>query len=148
MHVSFKLSDSGGECVGGYARGFGDCSIIITELWGRGVLEGLRLAGRLGFRHVELRSDSLSVVKRLSSEECVITEGWSVLKHIRRLMQLEWEILVCHNYREANLCVDALAHIGCELGSYVIFYESCPTQITHDFLDDQAGITIARLVSL
>ncbi|PNX85234.1 ribonuclease H [Trifolium pratense] len=82
------VRDSSGEWVGGYARGLGDCSIIITELWG--VLEGLHLAWRLEFRHVELRSDSLSVVKRLSSEECVITEGWSVLKHIRRLMQSEW----------------------------------------------------------
>jgi hypothetical protein len=64
---------------------------------------------------VELRSDSLSVVKMLGSEECVITD-WSVLKHIRRLMKLKWEVLVCHTYREANRCVDALVHLGCELG--------------------------------
>ncbi|MCI26273.1 hypothetical protein A2U01_0047468 [Trifolium medium] len=47
---------------------------------------GLRLAWRLGFRHVELRSDSFSVVKRLNNEEGVTIEGWSVLKHIRRLL--------------------------------------------------------------
>ncbi|GAU35481.1 hypothetical protein TSUD_384360 [Trifolium subterraneum] len=104
------VRDSSGEWLKGYARGLGDCNIIMTELWG--ILEGLRLAWRLGFRHVELRSDSLGVVKTLGNEECVITEGWSVLKHIRRLMKLEWEVLVCHTYREANRCADALAHLG------------------------------------
>ncbi|GAU24377.1 hypothetical protein TSUD_390860 [Trifolium subterraneum] len=65
------VRDSSGEWLGGYARDLGDCNIIIIELWG--ILEGLRLAWRLGFRHVELRSDSLGVVKTLlSSEECAL----------------------------------------------------------------------------
>jgi ribonuclease HI len=139
------VRDSSGEWLGGYARALGDCSNIITELWG--ILKGLRLAWRLGFRHVELRNDSLSVIKRLSSEESGISEGRSVLKHIRRLLQLEWEVKVCHTYREANRCADALAHIGCELGSSVIFYESCPTQIMH-FFYDKVGISIPRLIVL
>jgi L1 cell adhesion molecule like protein len=82
---------------------------IISELWG--ILEGLRLAWRLGFRRVELGSDSLSGIKRLSGEESNISEGWSMLKHIRRLLQMEWDVKVCHTYREANRCADALAHI-------------------------------------
>jgi hypothetical protein len=73
-------------------------------------------------------------IKRLSGEENGISEDWSVLKHIRRLLQIEWEVKVCHTYREANRCIDALAHIGCELRSSVIFYKLCPTQITHFFL--------------
>ncbi|MCI47097.1 hypothetical protein A2U01_0068338 [Trifolium medium] len=35
----------------------------------------MRFAWRLGFCHVELRSDSFSVVKKLSSEEGVTIEG-------------------------------------------------------------------------
>jgi hypothetical protein len=61
---------------------------------------------------------------------------------LRRLLQLEWEVNVCHTYSEENQCV-ALVHIRCELGSSVIFYESCLTQITHIFLDD----TSSRLIT-
>ncbi|PNX99308.1 hypothetical protein L195_g022573 [Trifolium pratense] len=68
------VRDNSGEWLEGYGRGLGDCSIIIAGLWE--VLEGMRLAWRLGFRH-ELISDSLSVVKRLGSEECVIPEDIS-----------------------------------------------------------------------
>jgi L1 cell adhesion molecule like protein len=81
-------------------RGLGDCSIVISELWG--ILEGLRLAWRLGFLRVELRSDSLSGIKRLSGEESGISECWSVLKHTRRLLQMDWDVKVCHTYREVN----------------------------------------------
>jgi hypothetical protein len=41
-------------------------------------------------------------------------------------------------YREANICANALAHIGCYLRSNVIFYESSLTQILYVFLDDKA----------
>jgi hypothetical protein len=55
--------------------------------------------------------------------------------------KMEWNVKIYHTYHEANRCADALVHIGCELGYYVIFYESCPTQIMHIFLDDKAEIS-------
>jgi hypothetical protein len=91
---------------------------------------------------MKLKSDSLSVIKGLSSEENNISEGCIVLKYIRRLLQLEWEMNVCHTYREKNQCT-ALMHIRCELGLSVIFYVSCLTQITHIFLND----TSSRLIT-
>jgi hypothetical protein len=57
-------------------------------------------------------------------------------------------VKVCHTYREANRCIDALAHIGCELRSSVIFYKLCPTQITHFFFYDKAKISIPKLIVL
>jgi hypothetical protein len=80
--------------------------------------------------------------KRLSNEESGISEGWNVLKHIRSWLQIEWDVKVCHTYREANRYADAFAHIWCELGSSMIFYESYPTQITHIFLDCKTEISI------
>jgi len=72
--------------------------------------------------------------------------GWSLCQKIRRLLHLEWEVKVCHTYREANLCVDALAKLGCSFGSTLICYESCPSQISHLFLADVVGISIPRLI--
>jgi ribonuclease HI len=48
----------GKDCVwrGGFARGLGDCDVIVAELWG--VLEGLNYVRRLSFRRIELHSDS------------------------------------------------------------------------------------------
>ncbi|MCH98804.1 ribonuclease H protein, partial [Trifolium medium] len=37
-----------GEWLGGFAKGVGECSAFIAELWG--VFEGLSLAKRMGFR--------------------------------------------------------------------------------------------------
>ncbi|PNX67080.1 ethylene responsive transcription factor 1b, partial [Trifolium pratense] len=42
-------------------------------------------------------------------------EGWSLCKKILRILQFDWEVKIRHTYREANLCADALANIGCGL---------------------------------
>jgi len=55
-------------------------------------------------------------------------------------------VKVCHTYHEANLCADALAKLSCSLGSTLICYESCPTQISHLLLADVAGISIPKLI--
>ncbi|GAU13356.1 hypothetical protein TSUD_192680 [Trifolium subterraneum] len=50
--------------------------------------------------------------------------GWLEVclgSRIQTLLELEWEVRVCHMNREANLCADVLAHIGCSMGSNVIF---------------------------
>jgi hypothetical protein len=60
---------------------------------------------------------------------------------------LDWDVRICHTYREANLCADALAQIGCDLGNSMMYYESCPTQIRHLVTADAAGASVPRLVS-
>jgi hypothetical protein len=41
-----------------------------------------------------------------------------------------------------------LAHVGCELGSTMIIYESCPTQISNVVIVDTSGTVVPRLVHL
>ncbi|MCH80696.1 ribonuclease H protein [Trifolium medium] len=53
------IQDSQGEWLGGFAKGVGDCSAFMAELWG--VFEGLSYARRLGFMAVELNIDSVTV---------------------------------------------------------------------------------------
>ncbi|PNX93924.1 hypothetical protein L195_g017087 [Trifolium pratense] len=38
--------------------------------------------------------------------------GLTLVKNIRRLVDMEWEVHINHAYRESNQCVDALANIG------------------------------------
>jgi len=51
--------------------------------------------------------DSKVVVKNLTSDGDVGAAGFRLLQKIRQLLELDWEVKVCHTYREANFCVDA-----------------------------------------
>jgi ribonuclease HI len=135
-----------GEWIGGFAKGIGDCSPFIAELWG--VFEGLSLAWRLGFRKIELHIDSVAVVQVISTGKLSSKTGWSLVMNIQKLLDLEWEVKIAHVYREANQCADALATAGCQLDREIIFYEDCPTLLKDIVLADVMGIAIPRLISV
>ncbi|KAK2381929.1 Polynucleotidyl transferase, ribonuclease H superfamily protein [Trifolium repens] len=126
------IRDGRGVWVGGFAKHIGICSAFTAELWG--VLEGLQLLWRLGFRAVEFDVDFTSVVKVISDGTSSSVIGMSLLKSIRRLLELEWVVNFNHSYREANRCADALANLGCSLDNEIIFFNECPSHISK-FLD-------------
>jgi hypothetical protein len=33
---------------------------------------------------------------------------------------LEWKFIICHTYREANFCADALVNLACEIGDLIV----------------------------
>jgi len=70
------------------------------------------------------------------------------LQHIARLLEMDWEVTVCHSYHEANKCVDALANMGCDGGEFLIIYEHCPTHVRHLLLADIVGVSTPRLIKL
>ncbi|MCI00562.1 non-LTR retroelement reverse transcriptase-like [Trifolium medium] len=118
----------------------------MAELWG--VLEGLCFTWRLGYRAVELEVDSTSVVKVIRAGVITSVMGVALLEGIGRLLELDWEVKLAHAYREANTCADALANIGCSLGTDTTFFEECPSQISHLLSTDQMGLLSPRLISL
>jgi 3-mercaptopyruvate sulfurtransferase SseA len=65
---------------------------------------------------------------------------------IRRLMDLDWEVVVKHSYREANKCADMLANIGCTLDSHIMYYESCPSECYLVWSADVLGIATPQLI--
>jgi hypothetical protein len=97
---------------------------------------------------VELNVDSLIVGKTLLDEEDVSPISRSLVQKIRRLLQMAWEVKVQHSYRETNTCADALANIGCSMGSTLMIYESCPTQLRHLLVADQMGVPQPRMINL
>jgi hypothetical protein len=40
--------------------------------------------------------------------------GWRLIHEICRLLAMDWEVKICHSYREANVFADALANLGCD----------------------------------
>lgn len=49
---------------------------------------------------------------------------------------MDWKIKVWHSYREDNACADALANMGCNLESILMFYEHCLVQVKSMYLVD------------
>jgi len=61
-------------------------------------------------------------------------------------LELNWEVWICHTFREANSCADALVNLACDGGFSLIIYERCPVQISLYLLVDYAGVSTPRLI--
>jgi ribonuclease HI len=138
------IRDSNGRWCGGFAKHVGSCSAFMAELWG--VLEGLKYARSLGLQMIELNVDSLAVVHVITTGITTSSIGFAMVKRIRRLLEMDWEVHISHSYREANQCADALANMGCELSCNIVFFDACPSKIRHLFLADSWGHRTPRLI--
>lgn len=72
----------------------------------------------------------------------------SIVAKIRRLLQMDCEVVVRHSYRETNQRADVLADLGCSLHTNICFYESCPAQFSHLVVVDALGVSVPRLISV
>ena len=122
----------------------GSCDAYVAEVWC--ACEGLKLARTRGFNRVELHVYSWVVATTLSSLKMGATIGWSLLQQIRRLLNMNQEIQICHSYKEVNTCANTLANIVCGWGFTLMLYEHCPAQISMLFLIDLVGVCTPRLV--
>ncbi|PNX62105.1 ribonuclease H [Trifolium pratense] len=140
------IRDSSGVWKGGFTNKLGICNAYVAELWG--VLEGLRYARSLGFNRIELDVDSSVVNQVLKQPGYGRPLGGTLVMRICCLLELEWEVVIKHSYRETNKCVDVLANIGYTLDSYMMYYASCPTECHDVMLADVFGIAIPCFISV
>ncbi|KAE8670570.1 hypothetical protein F3Y22_tig00112124pilonHSYRG00058 [Hibiscus syriacus] len=101
------LRDNTGTWITWFYRRIGRCSILHTELWGGGVLDGLSLAWRSGVRHVEVEMDNSEAVTLLDSSSC--HRDGSIFRKICKILNLDWNVKIYHITREANSVADAMA---------------------------------------
>ncbi|PNX81975.1 ribonuclease H, partial [Trifolium pratense] len=146
-HIGFGgiIRGSDGEWLGGSSKYIGIESAYVAELWG--LLEGLMYARSLQFKFIEVHVDSLAVMQVVSSHENGSWKGRTLVEKIRRLLALDWEVVVHHSYREANCCADALANYGCSLTSGFSFFDVCPSSINNLLFFDLLGYTTPRVIS-
>ena len=132
------------EWICGFSKGSGSCDSYVAELWG--AFEGLKFFRARGFNRMELHADSWVVSTTLSSSKIGTTTSRSLLQHIRRLLDMNWEVRICHSYREANACADALANIACDGGFILMLHEHQPIHIRMLFLADLIGVCTLHIV--
>ncbi|PNX57174.1 ethylene responsive transcription factor 1b [Trifolium pratense] len=87
----------------------------------------------------ETWEDSRIVVQTLNNTKNGSVMGWRLIKEIRRLLALKWEIKVCHSYREANACADALANMGCEHDHGLQIYDQCHVSLRNFVISGYYG---------
>ena len=112
----------------GYARATGHSTSVIAELW---VLrDGIKLCIDLSLTNVIIELDAKLVVDLLQNEdgrkngnEVIIAECREGLKKILR-------VRVQHCFREANMCVDALARRGTFLFQDFVIFHSPPSDVS------------------
>jgi hypothetical protein len=90
--------------------------------------------------------DSQAVVQVMESGRTRGTTEYALLKTIRGLLALEWEVKVSYVYRESNRCANALANIRCSLNYNIMFYVDCPYEIKDIMSADVLGITIPKMI--
>ncbi|KAK9005628.1 hypothetical protein V6N11_043053 [Hibiscus sabdariffa] len=87
----------------------GICSITEAEIWG--VVEGLHHAWRLDLRRVWIELDNANVVKLF--ERRSVRHGYlSLLHHVDRMLEWDWDVCFSYVLHEANSVVDCLAKYG------------------------------------
>ncbi|MCH95075.1 putative non-LTR retroelement reverse transcriptase, partial [Trifolium medium] len=106
--------------------------------------EGEWLGGFVKF--IKLHVDSMVVVRAITVSGGGSTCERFLVEKIRRLIDLDWEVVVKHSYREANQCRDALANIVSGMTDGCVFYDKCPIDISHIYPADVLGIATPRLV--
>ncbi|CAK8571629.1 unnamed protein product [Lathyrus sativus] len=95
----------------------------------RVILEGLMFTLDLGFRRVEVNTNSFEIARDLSLGRSIRSDGLEMLRKIESLLSRFDEAIVSHTYRETNMCADALAKFGCRLSSDMACLSSAPSFI-------------------
>ncbi|MCH80116.1 RNA-directed DNA polymerase (Reverse transcriptase) [Trifolium medium] len=104
------MRDHNGIWLCGFSIFIGEATAFDAELWG--IFDGLTIARRRGYQHVELQIDSQDVVSCLTNN--MERNGLCILvRRIRSIMQENWRVVIKHVYREANKIADGLASLAC-----------------------------------
>jgi ribonuclease HI len=132
------------EWLGGFSKFIGLCSAFVAELWG--VFEGLELAQIKGFGKVEICVDSQAVINSIRKGDGGNAMGFRLVQRIRQMLELNWEVSISYNYKEANRCVDGLANLTFTLLEEIEYYDVCPDFIKGLYDNDVSGVTTLSLV--
>lgn len=98
------IQNEDGNWIIGFSKYLGCCSAFKTEAWG--VLEGLQLARDFGFKKVELKSDSHTLVQTVIQRRILSADLEGIYNAICSLLGRDWDISVKHKWRQGNSFVD------------------------------------------
>jgi hypothetical protein len=70
--------------------------------------------------------------------------GCSLMKHIVKLLSLDWVVEISQTYKETNKCANAMSNKGCTFDYEVTTYETCPSYLRDLFIFNSMSINTPR----
>ncbi|GAU25598.1 hypothetical protein TSUD_260320 [Trifolium subterraneum] len=139
--------DSDGRWIQGYARKIGTCDALCVEMWG--MYLGMKLAWRQSFHHLQVESDSKTLVDMITGKVKINGNPPTLVRRIQELLKLNWQVHFNHTWREGNRSVDWLANFSFSLDSFNIHVmENPPSEISILLFDDFSGTCMHRNIGL
>ncbi|MBA0800863.1 hypothetical protein Gohar_011275, partial [Gossypium harknessii] len=103
------VCDRNGDWIFGYDRHLGQCSVFNAELWG--ILDGLMLLQKQGYKKVVIQSDNLQVVKAIQ-DNLLEDSNLVLIKRIQQVLQHESHWLLRHVPKEKNQVADCITKMS------------------------------------
>ncbi|KAL1554026.1 hypothetical protein AAHA92_14631 [Salvia divinorum] len=126
----------------GFVVNIGLCSILSAELWC--LLHGLRLAKALGFRKLEVESDSFIGISMIKGNFEVSINCRAIVQCVHNLAQDFDSVVVNHLHREGNFAADFLSHYAYSFSRGVHTLETPPIGLSIWLLHDRLRISYVR----
>jgi hypothetical protein len=113
-----------------------------------GCVRGIKLARQVNFSKVEVRVDSIGVVNDITNKKSSKLGGISLIRRIWQMLELDWEVVFKHSYREANQLADVLAKHSYSIEGECCFFQDCPSCFKHILVADEKGFVTPRSILL
>ena len=141
------LRDTIGNCLNSYARKIGSCDALHAEMWGMYI--GMDMARRQGITHLQVGSDS-KVLVDMVTEKCTINGNVpTLIRRIRDLKNMSWQVQINHIWQEGNRSADWLANFSLSLDSFDLHViETPPRELRYLLFDDISDASMSQNVRL
>ncbi|KAK0573533.1 hypothetical protein LWI29_009571 [Acer saccharum] len=120
--------DNNHNWLGGFAMNKGVGSALEAEMWG--ILEGIRIAWKAGYKKLIVETDSTVAVHLIKANSAQNHQLFSIAHACRKYMEKDCSCLIRHGYRESNRVADSLAKLGHSMDVGTVMFQKPPPQIS------------------
>ncbi|XVF67326.1 hypothetical protein PTKIN_Ptkin10aG0112100 [Pterospermum kingtungense] len=92
-------------------------------------IQAMEFASTLGFRHIILKGDALSIIKSLNRADSDLSPIGCLIDEGRILTSCFHSCIVSHVNRQGNEVAHSLARYGLSVQDDVIWLEDCPSWV-------------------
>ncbi|KAL5791917.1 hypothetical protein ACOSP7_000511 [Xanthoceras sorbifolium] len=131
IYANGVISDTNIGWLGGFSLNRGVGNVLDAEFWG--LLEGLSLTWKAGFRKILVESDSLILVELLGKDDIENHPLFTIISSCKLLLNKDWDCRVKHMFRECNRLANDLASIGKRMSLGMMVFKAPPANVLKTF---------------
>lgn len=137
------IRDEDGRWVAGFARKIGKANSFLVELWA--FRDGLVLCQQMSVPTLDIELDAKALVEAFTNPGYSNSVVSGLFEDCKQLVTWFPKYRIKHVFREANMCADQLARLGCFQVPDFTLYSSPPVDIIKTFEADSQGLFSNKL---